>query len=71
METEVISVRVKRGTLAQLKAAGIKPKEAMEDIAWKANAKKWFSEMEELLKDSKPSKAGWSVKFLRADRHAH
>ena len=69
METEVISIRVRRGTIGQLKKAGINPKEYVEDIAWKANAKKVLLELKEIIKTSKPSKAGFAVKSIREDRN--
>jgi hypothetical protein len=68
MDTEVISIRVRRGTTRQLKKAGINPKEYIENIAWKANAKKVLLELKELIKTSKPSKAGFAVKSIREDR---
>ena len=69
MNTEVISIRVRRGTMAQLKKAGINPKECVEDIAWKANAKKVLLDLKEIIKTSKPSKAGFAVKSIREDRN--
>lgn len=69
MDTEVISIRVKRGTMEQLKKAGINPKDYIEDMAWKANAKKVLLELKEIVKNSKPSKAGFAVKSIREDRN--
>jgi hypothetical protein len=69
MDTEVISIRVKRGTMEQLKKAGINPKDYIEDMAWKANAKKVLLELKEIVKTSKPSKAGFAVKSIREDRN--
>ena len=69
MDTEVISIRVRRGTTEQLKKAGINPREYVEDIAWKANAKRVLLELKEIIKTSKPSKAGFAVKSIREDRN--
>ena len=47
----------------------INPKEYVEDIAWKANAKKVLLELKEIIKTSNPSKAGFAVKSIREDRN--
>lgn len=73
MESEVISVRIKKGTSKRLRKLGInsskKIKEYLEDLAWRAEAKKTIDEMEEIIRRySKPSKAGFAVKSIREDR---
>ncbi len=75
MDSEVISIRVKGGTADRLKKLGIngseKAREYLEDLAWKAEAKKTLNELELLIKKhSKPSKPGFALKFIREDRYA-
>lgn len=75
MESEVISIRVKRGTAARLRKLGInssnKARVYLEKIAWRGEARKTIDELEELVKrTSKPSKAGFAVESIREDRDA-
>lgn len=75
MESEVISIRVREGTAERLRKLGInsseKAREYLEDLAWKADAKKTLNELEALVKKhSKPSKAGFALKSIREDRYA-
>ena len=75
MDSEVISIRVRRGTAQELKKLGInsseKVKEYLEDLAWKFDARKTLDEMEILIKKhSKPSKLGFALKSIREDRDA-
>jgi hypothetical protein len=43
----------------------------LEDLAWRAEAKRTVEEMAEIIKKySKPSKAGFAVKSIRGDRDA-
>ena len=73
MESEVISVRVRKGTSDRLRRLGVnssrKVGEYLEDLAWRAEAKKTIDELAELIKKhSKPSKAGFALKSIREDR---
>jgi hypothetical protein len=75
MESEVISIRVKRGTSTRLRKLGInsssKARVYLEKLAWKAEAKKTIDELADLVKrTSKPSKAGFAVASIREDRDA-
>lgn len=74
MESEVISIRVKRGTSTRLRKLGInsssKARLYLEKLAWKAEAKKTVDEMAEIIKRySKPSKPGFAVGSIREDRN--
>jgi replication-associated recombination protein RarA len=74
MDSEVISIRVRRGTAEHLKKLGInsseKAREYLEDLAWKSDARKTLNELEILVKkNSKPSKVGFAVKSIREDRY--
>ncbi len=68
-----MSIRIKKGTAKRLKRLGInssrRAREYLEDLAWKAEAKRTIDELEELVKrTSKPSKAGFALKSIREDR---
>ncbi len=74
MESEVISIRIRKGTSRRLQNLGInsskKAREYLENLAWKANAKKTVDKIEKLIKKySKPSKAGFAVESIREDRY--
>lgn len=75
MESEVLSIRIRKGTSTRLKKLGInsssKARTYLENLAWKAEARKTIDEFEELIKKtSKPSKAGFAVESIREDRDA-
>jgi hypothetical protein len=73
MESEVASVRLKKGTVQRLKRLGINVSEEtrrfLEELAWKTDARKTMEEIENIIKEkSKPSKSGFAVKSVREDR---
>ena len=73
MESEVISIRVKKGTGRRLRSLGIsgssRVRAYLENLAWRAEAKKTLDELELLVKKSStPSKKGFSVRSIREDR---
>jgi len=70
-----MSIRIRKGTTKRLKKLGInsseRAREYLEDLAWKAEAKRTINGLEELIKrTSKPSKAGFALKSIREDRDA-
>jgi hypothetical protein len=76
MESEVLSIRIRKGTSTRLKRLGIngssKARAYLENLAWKAEAKRMTDEMAEIIKKySKPSKPGFAVESIREDRNAH
>jgi hypothetical protein len=75
METEVISVRVRKGTATRLKGLGVNSSERvrhyLENLAWREEARRTIDELAEIVKKhSKPSKAGFAVESIREDRNA-
>lgn len=73
MESEVISIRIKRGSRKRLKELGINTSEQvrvyLEELAWRKEAKKTIDELTIMIKKySKPPKAGFAVKSIREDR---
>lgn len=71
-ETEVISVRVRKGTKKTLEEMGVNITEEvrsfLEELAWKAKIKRKIEEWRSILERTKPSEKGFSVKSLREDR---
>lgn len=72
-KSEVISIRVRKGTAARLRKLGINSSEQarqyLEDIVWKEEAKRTIDELAVLVKKhSKPSKPGFAVASIREDR---
>ena len=73
MKSEVISIRIRKGTAKRLKGLGInsskRARAYLENLAWKAEAKNTLDELEKIMKkNSKPSKAGFGVQSIREDR---
>ena len=76
MMSEVISVRVPKGTKSELEAAGINTSEEvkayLEELAWKTRSRRALDEMNEVIsKRVKPSKKGFASAQVRKDRDAH
>jgi hypothetical protein len=76
MMSEVISVRVPRGTKRELEAAGINTSEEvkthLEELAWQVRCKRAVEEMNEVIrKRVKPSKGGFAAAQIREDRDGH
>ncbi len=74
MESEVISIRIRKGASSRLRKLGInssrKARDYLENLAWKEDAKRTIDELTELVKaHSKPSKAGFAVESIREDRY--
>lgn len=74
MESEVASIRLRKGTIRRLKKLGInvsqETRKFLEELAWKTEARKTVEEIEEILiRKSSPSKRGFAVKSIREDRH--
>ncbi|MGI0134641.1 MAG: VapB-type antitoxin [Candidatus Micrarchaeaceae archaeon] len=77
METEVISVRVKKGTKEHFQKAKIDINEAvrlyLEELERKQEARQTIERLKKIIEERvKPSKPGFAVKTIRWDReHAH
>ncbi len=74
MESEVASIRLRKGTVSRLKKLGInvsqEARKFLEELAWKTDARNTVLEIEEIMKrKSRPSKKGFAVKSVREDRH--
>ena len=72
-ENEVISVRLKKGTMEKLRNLGIHPSEEvrkyLEDLAWKKDVRNTIDKLELMIRQySKPSETGFAVKSIREDR---
>ena len=66
MESEVASVRLKKGTVQRPRKLGINVSEEMrkflEELAWKSDAKKTMQDIEEIISmKSRPSKKGFAA----------
>lgn len=73
METEVISVRVRKSLREKLSKSGIDLNEAirkyLEDLAWKAESDAALDRLDKIIRTRvKPSKQGFSAKSVREDR---
>ncbi|MHB8361003.1 MAG: VapB-type antitoxin [Thermoplasmataceae archaeon] len=70
---EVISVRLKKGTMEKLRNLGIHPsvevRKYLEDLAWKKDVRNTIDKLELMIQQhSKPSEAGFAVRSIREDR---
>lgn len=73
MESEVASIRLKKGTVQRLRKLGInvsdETRKFLEELAWKTDARKTIQEIERtILKNSRRSQRGFAVKSVREDR---
>lgn len=73
MKSEVISIRVRRGSKKRLRKLGINTSEQvkayLEALVWKEEAKRTIDELVVLVKkNSKPSKPGFALRSIREDR---
>ncbi len=76
MKSEVISIRLKKGTIDKLKELGINPPEEvrahLENIAWEKDVERTLVRLAAIIRiHSKPSKFGFAVRSLREDRDEH
>ncbi len=74
MGSEVISIRVRKGTAQRLRRLRInssrKARSYLESLVWKEEAKQTIAELEAMVKKhSKPSKAGFTIASIREDRN--
>ena len=74
MDSEIMSVRLKKGTKARLKRLGIDPSEEtrnhLENLAWEKDVKYTLDRLESIIRGhSKPSPSGFAVKSIHEDRN--
>ncbi|MBS7640295.1 MAG: VapB-type antitoxin [Candidatus Bathyarchaeia archaeon] len=73
--TTVISVRVKEEIKKLLEESGLdigeEIRKYLEELAWKVKIKKMIEKWDAILRDVKPSEAGFSEKSVREDRESH
>ena len=73
--SEVISVRVRKGTRKILEEKGIDVNEVvrsfLEELAWKVKIKNALENLDKLLEEMPPASKGFSAKSVREDRDSH
>lgn len=71
-ETEVVSVRIRRGLKRELEGMGVNVSEEvrrfLEELAWRARVKRKIEEWRSILNRTIPSERGFSTGSVREDR---
>ncbi len=73
METEVVSIRIKKSVKDTLKKAGLdineEVKKYLDELVWKIESARHLQHARKIIETKvKPSKPGFAVKSIREDR---